>query len=76
MRLLTLSAYNLYFIGNTQNCERNEKPYFENLTSELIFDQKMAKNEVLTNPLIIGKMARIENEILRDSIDCVTIKIE
>ena len=35
--------------------------------------EQPCSNQPLTNPLIIGKMARIENEILRDSIDCVTM---
>ena len=42
------------------------RQFFFNFCLDFIFS---------TIPLIIGKIARIENEILRDSINCVTISM-
>ena len=74
MRLLTPSAYNLYFIWNTQNCARNEKPYFENLrvvqTQAILFLKSMSERggsdlERLWNWISTSTQSRLKMTLLK-----------
>ena len=75
MKILNSKGYTLLILnGDHTNPDALSRDNFNRFWTQSMY--RVAVDGGLTNPLIIGKMARIENEILRDSIDCVTIKIE